>query len=160
MAHLEINCGTRHGGAYVPGQLLVFESMIFCAHSTDHLVSIRNYAPGRIVTFEGLEYTTDSHGEVILSGWMLGRVEDSSDIEGSTPKPISFKDIRQSFLAPPEEPSIVTPGDLASTPCLDASPISISEATSDLEPTPAQDLELSLDPHNGEYMLSYTLDIP
>ena len=54
----------------------------------------------------------------------------------------------------------MTPGDLASTPCLDASPISISEATSDLEPTLAQDLELSSDPHNGEDMLSYTSGIP
>ena len=45
MAHLQIYCGTGYGNVYVPGQLILFSSMIFCADSAGDLASIENYAP-------------------------------------------------------------------------------------------------------------------
>jgi hypothetical protein len=67
--------------------------MIFYADSVGHLAPIENYAPDQIVTFGGLEYTMDSHGELVLSGWTPGRIEGLSDFGGLTLKLISLEDI-------------------------------------------------------------------
>lgn len=69
MAHLPINRDNDCVNIYVPGQLFVFGSMTFYADSASHLASMENYAPSRIVTFGGLEYTTDARGKLILTSW-------------------------------------------------------------------------------------------
>ena len=108
MAHLQINYDSSYGGIFVPGQLFVFGSMVFCADSAGHLAPVENYAPDHVVTFGSLEYTTDSHGELVLLGWTPDQIEGLSDNGGSTPEPISLEDVGPSPLAPqgPAEESI------------------------------------------------------
>ena len=130
--------------------------MVFYIDSTGHLASVENYASSQIVTFRGLEYTAESRGELVPSGWMRGRVEGLPNIVGSTLKPISLKDIGSGPLAPPEAPSTKVPGDLTPTLSLDASPAPISKVAADLEPTPAQGQESPSDPPHAENTLSYT----
>ena len=98
MAHLQINCGSGYGDIFVPDQLFIFGSMVFCADSSGHLASVENYALDHVITFGGLEYTMDSHGELVLTGWTPGQNEGSAGIGGSAPEPISFEDVRSSPL--------------------------------------------------------------
>ena len=156
MAHLQINYDSGYGNVHVPDQLFMFSRMIFCADLVGYPASIENYAPAQIMTFRGLEYTADSHSELILSGWIPYWVEGLSDIRVSTLKPISSEDIGPGSLAPPEEPNITTPGDLASAPWPGSSLAPISENTSYLEPTLVPDLELTSDPRHAEDMPGYT----
>ena len=93
MAHLQINCGSGYGDIFVPGQLFVFGSMVFCADSSGHLASVENYAPDHVITFGSLEYTANSRGELVLTGWMPGRIESLADIEGTVPEPTSIVDV-------------------------------------------------------------------
>jgi hypothetical protein len=103
MAHQQINYGGSTVNVYVPGQLLVFGSMMFCADSTGHLASIDNYAQAQIITFGGLEYTVDLHGKLVLSGRTPDRLGDLTVTGGSTPEPISLEGVGFGTSASPED---------------------------------------------------------
>ena len=77
----------------MPNKLFMFGSMVLCVDSVGHLVPVKNYVSYQVITFESFEYTADSCGELILSGWAPGRIEDSSAIMGSTPESISALDL-------------------------------------------------------------------
>ena len=149
MAHLQINCANGHRDVYALIQLFVFGSMVFCADSTGHLTSVENYAPGRIVTFGGLEYTMDSHGELILSGWTPGRIESSAGSGGSTLEP-NF------VTASLETPDAATPASLSPITSPEIDPAPTPEIASVPELISTQNPELCSDSRRSDDASGYT----
>ena len=84
-----------------PANFFVLGSMIFCANSTGYLATVENYAPDQIVTFGGLEYTMDSHGELVLSGWTPNRISGLANTRDSISEWISFEDHESCLPTPP-----------------------------------------------------------
>ena len=104
MANMRINCNASQDDTFVPGQLFVFDNMVFHANSTGHLAPIKNFAPYQMVTFRSLEYTMVSHDELALFGWAPDRMKDLSVVAGSNPEPISDLNFGSNIpmgLAPP-----------------------------------------------------------
>jgi hypothetical protein len=127
--------------------------MSFCADSTGHLATIENYAPDQIITFGGLEYTTDSRGELVLSGWTPGRISDLANTRGSTSKRISSEDHESCLPTPPgatEELPSPSSNNPVAVPDSDVDQSSAWDTKSGLEPIPAADLESTPLPRTTE----------
>lgn len=106
MARLQINSNIGRRYIFVPGQLFVFGSFILHAGPTNHLGQVENFAPNQIVRFGNLEYTADSHGDLALSGWMPGWLENSSNTVALTSDLTPYLDIKSGLTSEPTSSSI------------------------------------------------------
>lgn len=59
----------------MPDQVFVLGSDTLVVNSTSHLGQVKAFAPGRILRFDNMEYTTDLRGELIFSGLASCRIE-------------------------------------------------------------------------------------
>lgn len=67
MAHLHINNNIGCGDFFIPGQPFAFGSIVLHANTTGRLDGVKSFAPNQVMTFGGLDYTVDSHGDLALS---------------------------------------------------------------------------------------------
>ena len=75
---MQIDSNIGCGDIFVLGQLFVFGGIVLHAYLTGHLGCADNFAPNQVLMFGSLEYTADTQGDLVLSGWISDQFEDPS----------------------------------------------------------------------------------
>ena len=69
MAPTIIDSDVVQGETFLPGQIFVLGGFALQANSLRHLEQMESYAPGHLVRFGSLNYTTDIRGDLIFDGF-------------------------------------------------------------------------------------------
>lgn len=64
------------GIIYMPGQIFIFNAMMYVTDSTGHLGLVENFSPGRVIRFGNLEYIADLHSELVLQRLVSCRAQE------------------------------------------------------------------------------------